>query len=103
MRRRDTVHSDRTDQSARGVGFLGVTNRMIPWLRWVALVLTLVGGAALVVSMGTIGDASAKEQSRVADPGVRGGSAGAGGPLSGLSGDEQTYFASGAETFAEID
>jgi hypothetical protein len=37
------------------------------------------------------------------DPGVRGGSAGAGGPLSGLTADEAVFFQDGQGRFAEIE
>jgi len=37
------------------------------------------------------------------DPGVRGGSPGAGGSLPGLDGDEQAFFAAGKTVFQEID
>jgi len=39
----------------------------------------------------------------VADPGPRGGDRGAGGPFVGLSTDEQTFFASARDVFAEVD
>jgi CxxC motif-containing protein (DUF1111 family) len=41
--------------------------------------------------------------SKVKDPGPRAGSAGAGGPFDGLSGDEQTFFRAAREVFREID
>jgi CxxC motif-containing protein (DUF1111 family) len=37
------------------------------------------------------------------DPGVRGGRADAGGPIPGLSADEQRFFESTSDTFAEVD
>jgi CxxC motif-containing protein (DUF1111 family) len=39
----------------------------------------------------------------VKDPGVRGGSAGAGGPLPGLTSDERAFFTDGLARFAEIE
>jgi CxxC motif-containing protein (DUF1111 family) len=39
----------------------------------------------------------------VRDPGVRGGPAGAGGPLSGLNDAEQRFFSAGLATFQEVD
>ncbi|HEY6001809.1 MAG TPA: di-heme oxidoredictase family protein [Anaeromyxobacter sp.] len=37
------------------------------------------------------------------DPGVRGGAAGAGGPLSGLTAQEAAFFAAGSDAFQEVD
>ena len=37
------------------------------------------------------------------DPGVRGGDAGAGGPIAGLSGTESAFFTDGLDTFNEVD
>src|SRR5258705_2831365 len=37
------------------------------------------------------------------DPGVRGGAAGAGGPLAGLSATETDFFNAGLDDFAEVD
>ena len=39
----------------------------------------------------------------VGDPGVRGGAAGAGGPLSGLTPDEQQFFNDGLKRFADVE
>src|SRR5437879_4627670 len=41
-------------------------------------------------------------QSNAVDPGVRGGAAGAGGPLNGLAADETTFFNDGLTRFAEV-
>ncbi len=41
-------------------------------------------------------------QSDAVDPGVRGGAAGAGGPLNGLAADETTFFNDGLTRFAEV-
>src|SRR5436190_22258607 len=40
---------------------------------------------------------------RASDPGVRGGAAGAGGQLEGLSGTQAAFFTAGAADFAEED
>ena len=37
------------------------------------------------------------------DPGVRGGAAGAGGMIPGLTGNQQDYFAIGQDEFSEVD
>ena len=42
-------------------------------------------------------------QFRARDPGVRGGSAGAGGAIEGLTAEEQGLFAAGLEDFEEVD
>jgi len=46
---------------------------------------------------------SAASGTRVADPGPRGGAPAAGGPLSGLGADEQSFFAGAKKRFQEID
>ncbi|HKC54374.1 MAG TPA: di-heme oxidoredictase family protein [Burkholderiales bacterium] len=43
------------------------------------------------------------QQFRAQDPGVRGGSAGAGGQLAGLSGTQAAFFTAGAADFAEVE
>src|SRR5579863_7474552 len=45
----------------------------------------------------------AQSVTSVKDPGVRGGAAGAGGPLPGLTADEQAFFADGLARFAEVE
>ena len=48
--------------------------------------------------------AAAADKTKTAkDPGVRGGAAGAGGPLPGLTADETAYFQDGAARFAEVE
>jgi len=58
-------------------------------------ILTVV----LITSGCTLGQTS----SAPVDPGVRGGAAGAGGPLQGLTADETTFFLDGQARFAEIE
>ena len=45
----------------------------------------------------------AQGQKKAVDPGVRGGAAGAGGPLTGLTADETAFFRDGMARFAEIE
>ena len=47
--------------------------------------------------------AMAQTEKKPVDPGVRGGVAGAGGPLKGLTADEATFFQDGLARFAEIE
>jgi CxxC motif-containing protein (DUF1111 family) len=59
----------------------------------VAVVATLLVGVSQAVS----------DQFKARDPGVRGGLAGAGGFIPGLTGDEQVFFADGLADFAEVE
>ena len=61
------------------------------------LCLTLLG---IVVFLGAQAGVAAGP---ARDPGVRGGSPGAGAPLAGLSADEQEYFAAGLDEFSEAE
>ena len=57
----------------------------------------------LTVALLTCGYAFGQTRSAPVDPGVRGGAAGAGGPLQGLTADETTFFLDGQARFAEIE
>ena len=57
----------------------------------------------LTVALITCGYAFGQTRSVPVDPGVRGGAAGAGGPLQGLTADETTFFLDGQTRFAEIE
>ena len=57
----------------------------------------------LTVALITCGYAFGQGRSVPVDPGVRGGAAGAGGPLQGLTADETTFFLDGQARFAEIE
>ena len=57
----------------------------------------------LTVALITCGYAFGQTRSVPVDPGVRGGAAGAGGPLQGLTADETTFFLDGQARFAEIE
>ncbi len=57
----------------------------------------------LTVALITCGYAFGQTRSAPVDPGVRGGVAGAGGPLQGLTADETTFFLDGQARFAEIE
>ncbi len=57
----------------------------------------------LTVALITCGYAFGQTRSAPVDPGVRGGAAGAGGPLQGLTADETTFFLDGQARFAEIE
>jgi CxxC motif-containing protein (DUF1111 family) len=57
----------------------------------------------LTVALITCGYAFGQTRSAPVDPGVRGGAAGAGGPLQGLTTDETTFFLDGQARFAEIE
>jgi CxxC motif-containing protein (DUF1111 family) len=57
----------------------------------------------LTVALITCGYAFGQSRSVPVDPGVRGGAAGAGGPLQGLTADETTFFLDGQARFAEIE
>jgi CxxC motif-containing protein (DUF1111 family) len=58
-----------------------------------------LAGALLVA----LPPANAQNAAKVQDPGVRGGPAGAGGPLPELNAAEQTFFANAKDVFQEID
>ena len=57
----------------------------------------------LTVALITCGYAFGQTRSAPVDPGARGGAAGAGGPLQGLTADETTFFLDGQARFAEIE
>ena len=57
----------------------------------------------LTVALITCGYAFGQTRSAPVDPGVRGGAAGAGGPLQGLTADETAFFLDGQARFAEIE
>ena len=57
----------------------------------------------LIVALITCGYTLGQTRSAPVDPGVRGGVAGAGGPLPGLTADESTFFLDGQARFAEIE
>jgi len=66
---------------------------------WVCASAGVVVIAALSLSVGAFG----QSKSGPVDPGVRGGTSGAGGPLKGLTADETAYFQDGQTRFAEVD
>ncbi len=57
----------------------------------------------LTVVLITSGSLLSQTRSAPVDPGVRGGAAGAGGPLQGLTADETAFFLDGQSRFAEIE
>jgi CxxC motif-containing protein (DUF1111 family) len=57
----------------------------------------------LIVALITCGYSLSQSRSDPVDPGVRGGAAGAGGPLQGLAADETAFFLDGQSRFAEIE
>jgi CxxC motif-containing protein (DUF1111 family) len=59
--------------------------------------------AALIVCFVTAGVATAQSRKAPVDPGVRGGTAGAGAPFEGLTADEKAFFQDGLARFAEIE
>jgi CxxC motif-containing protein (DUF1111 family) len=59
-------------------------------------------GIAAVLSL-AMSEALQAQIFRARDPGVRGGTAGAGGPLAGLTADEQRFFQAGLEDFVEAE
>jgi CxxC motif-containing protein (DUF1111 family) len=69
----------------------------------------LSGGVLVALGLGLLAIAaapllvSAQSTSAVFDPGVRGGPAGAGGPLPGLTPSEATFFTASRTTFQEVD
>jgi CxxC motif-containing protein (DUF1111 family) len=64
-------------------------------------------GLALALTLGTSASgqtqAGTKAKTGPVDPGVRGGAAGAGGPLKGLVADETVFFQDGQARFAEVE
>jgi CxxC motif-containing protein (DUF1111 family) len=64
-------------------------------------------GAILLVAVAsgvcTLGQTKAQTKPGPVDPGVRGGPAGAGGPLNGLTADETAFFQDGQARFADIE
>ena len=60
-------------------------------------------GGILAVVLITCGYTLGQTRSAPVDPGVRGGAAGAGGPLRGLTADETAFFLDGQARFAEIE
>src|ERR1700688_2970161 len=60
-------------------------------------------GGILAVVLITSGYTLGQPRSAAVDPGVRGGAAGAGGPLQGLTADETAFFLDGQSRFAEIE
>lgn len=60
-------------------------------------------GIFLAVAFLTCSCAVSQTKSTPVDPGVRGGPAGAGGPLKGLTADEMAFFEDGKARFAEIE
>src|SRR5260370_7862464 len=55
------------------------------------------------VALATCGYNLAQTKIRPVDPGVRGGPAGAGAPLSGLTPDENAFFQDGQTRFADVE
>ena len=72
---------------------------MIIFRGWVCASVGVVVIAALSLSVGACG----QSKPGPVDPGVRGGPAGAGGPLKGLTADETAFFQDGQTRFAEVD
>jgi CxxC motif-containing protein (DUF1111 family) len=60
-------------------------------------------GGIVIVALAVSGCALGQTKADPADPGVRGGPAGAGGPLQGLTSDETAFFQDGQTRFAEIE
>jgi CxxC motif-containing protein (DUF1111 family) len=59
--------------------------------------------ATVAVTLATCGFSLAQTRNGPVDPGVRGGPAGAGGPLNGLTADETAFFQDGQSRFAEVE
>src|SRR5205814_337537 len=75
-----------------------------PGGRLFPFVLVALGLGLLALAADPIGFAGAQTATSTAvDPGLRGGAAGAGGPLPGLTAQQLVQFASTKETFAEVD
>ena len=68
-------------------------------MRWTNIKLLI---AVIALSLLGISE-TIQAQFRARDPGVRGGSAGAGGAIEGLTAEEQGLFAAGLEDFEEVD
>ena len=60
-------------------------------------------GGIVAVALATCVCASGQAKNGPVDPGVRGGPAGAGAPLSGLTADETAFFQDGMARFAEVE
>jgi CxxC motif-containing protein (DUF1111 family) len=71
--------------------------------------LAVVAALVLVFGAGALGQTQENQKAETktkvgpVDPGVRGGSAGVGGPLKGLTADETAFFVDGMARFAEVD
>ena len=65
----------------------------------VVVALTLALALALTLGVGAFG----QTRSGPVDPGVRGGAAGGGGPLKGLTADETAFFQDGQTRFADVE
>ena len=65
--------------------------------------LTVVGGLITAMAAMAGGGGSKTNSKGATDPGVRGGPAGAGGPLPGLTADELAFFNDGAARFMEVE
>ncbi len=61
------------------------------------------GGIVVVVALAACVYTSGQTKAGPVDPGVRGGPAGAGAPLKGLTADEAAFFDDGLERFAEVE
>src|SRR5258708_18802519 len=72
---------------------------VITFRGWVCASAGVVVIAALSLSVGAFG----QSKPGPIDPGVRGGTSGAGGPLKGLTADETAFFQDGQTRFAEVD
>ena len=59
--------------------------------------------AIVAASLAICASSSAQTETGPVDPGVRGGPAGAGGPLNGLTADETAFFQDGQTRFAEVE
>jgi len=72
-------------------------------MRKKGLLLAISATALAVVASFSVEPVFSQWRDRVRDPGVRGGEAGAGGPIPGLSKWESAYFALGLEDFNEVE
>jgi len=79
-------------------------------MRFRGIVCSRVGGVVVLLcvlafSAGAFGQtkAEAKAKPGPVDPGVRGGAAGVGGPLKGVTADETAFFVDGMARFAEVE
>src|SRR6516162_7483805 len=83
----------------------------MPDLRWLNEVISMILRKSvfkrfhgiLAVTLLTCACALSQTRSTPVDPGVRGGPAGAGGPLPGLTSDETAFFQDGQSRFGEIE